>query len=262
MSTIIEQYEIPCKFPITREFVVGLELEIETVYSIKYESLEEEYAIAVIEDGSLRNGGYEFLIPPSNIETALNLFDLIHSQAYCRYREGAFSNRTSIHVHVNCLFSTETEVKNLLLLYSIFEPLFFSFVGQERKNNIHCVPLGYTHMSQRFPLRLFHLCTGNSWHKYTAFNLLPLTKLGTVEFRHMEGHNNRERLAAWLHMIKVLWDNAHNPATIFSEETLKQTDWLANIEKELLIPEVIKNMKEPISFELNRNLIDVKLGFM
>jgi hypothetical protein len=43
------------------------------------------------------------------------------------------------------------------------------------------------------------------WHKYTAFNLLPLIKQGSVEFRHLQGTDDEVLLNQWLSCLENLW---------------------------------------------------------
>jgi hypothetical protein len=44
----------------------------------------------------------------------------------------------------------------------------------------------------------------NNWHKYTALNLLPIGRLGSVEFRHMPGTFNIQQIVNWIDLICCL----------------------------------------------------------
>ena len=122
-------------------FVAGAELEIERLLDIKMSLLEKDN-ISVIQDGSLRANGREFLLPPLYKHKLVDAFNKVHAAiTLSNDGEGPFSSRTSIHVHMNCLDWPLPRVKTLLLIYSIFEPLAFAYVGSARRNNIHCVPL-------------------------------------------------------------------------------------------------------------------------
>ena len=123
------------------KFVAGAELEIENIRL--YNPIK---GIKVVEDGSLRNFGKEFLLPPRERQDLAHLFDLVHEDISIYHRDKKFSARTSTHVHVNVIGCSKYMIKSLLYLYAIFEPLAFAFVGDRRKNNIHCVPLYMTYM--------------------------------------------------------------------------------------------------------------------
>jgi hypothetical protein len=137
-----------------------------------------------------------------DISDAIKLFNEVHSRF--DYGPDKFSERTSIHVHVNCLPLTSQEVRNIVLVYAIFEEVFFKLVHPKRRHNIHCVPLTETFLPNNYKHSLLSLVA--RWHKYTALNLLPLKRYGTIEFRHMHGHDDPELLSEWLSAIRGLFD--------------------------------------------------------
>lgn len=240
----------------TTDFVAGAELEIEAVLDYSHSFMEDNSIVAET-DGSLRNNGREFLLPPSYKDDLVALFKGVHGAI--DLGDDPFSVRTSTHVHVNCMNSNENQVKTLLFLYAIFEPLAFAYVGEERKNNIHCMPLWSTHMPNYYGSSLDSVV--ERWHKYTAFNLLPLRDLGTVEFRHLGGTANPERFAAWLDFIKTLWDNAQKVDRV-TKTHLTDIQWLRDIQAQLLTPVFVANCLERPQFILEDNLLDVKLAFI
>ena len=259
MTTPYSYYDLPMGYLHSNghkdptRFLVGMELEIESLTEIK---LPSNSPIQVVEDHSLRNGGREFLIPPSTPEKAMDYFKQIHGK-WITYRKDAFSERTSIHIHVNCMMMEEETIRGFLYLYSIFEPVFFNYAGESRKYNIHCVPLGMTSMPSIYKQQLWDiLCT---WHKYTAFNMLPLKTLGTIEFRHLSGTNDVSYVAYWLRMINTLWMAAKQ-----LESTSMALDlfFLKGVELDLLTPEYFSLTKDKNEFVLEQNLIDVKLAFI
>ena len=257
---IVDDYDLDPSFIKSKAkdpygFCAGAELEIESCKDWSGAFLKE-HGIVKIEDGSLRNNGFEFLLPPSNSEDLIYLFEKFHHQL--EVGENAFSFRTSTHVHVNMMFQTQEQCKSLLFLYSIFEPLAFSFVGSDRKSNIHCVPLNSTHMPSLYKRNLVDL--RERWSKYTALNLIPLAELGTMEFRHLGGTGDVERFAAWIHFLERLWKEAMALGT-FPRNLLLDLKYLQGVQDKLLTPEFRKNCLEPIDFELEQNLMDVKLAF-
>jgi hypothetical protein len=153
------------------------------------------------EDGSLRNGGKEFVLHPLNMAEALSTFKEVHKRLEC-YPDLKFSERTSIHVHVNmCPYEVE-QVKNIVLWYALLEQFFFMQVDPARRNNIHCVALTDTYLPIHYFKSLGDL--RQRWHKYTALNIKPLTQYGTIEFRHSEGHEDPIKLENWLKVLDNL----------------------------------------------------------
>lgn len=186
------------------DFLCGCEFEIE---SVKTQISHDE--IQVVEDHSLRNYGYEYKTVPSTFKRTLELFDYVHKNL--KLGPDPFSHRTSIHVHVNVRNLPVNTVRQLVLTYSLLEPLFFNFVGPEREHNIFCVPLSFTTLPSVYKKDIVYM--HSNWHKYTAFNILPLgfgknsdVGLGTIEFRHLYGTADRKVFETWLTALKQLYD--------------------------------------------------------
>jgi len=238
-------------------FVAGAELEIESVEDYN-RSFLDDHSIVAEEDGSLRNSGKEFLLPPSKKNDLTKLFRAFHSDCV-QVGPEPFTIRTSTHIHVNMMTSTDVQVRNLLLLYAIFEPLAFAYCGENRKQNIHCVPLNMTHMPILYKNGLQVII--NKWHKYTAFNLIPLVDKGTIEFRHLYGTSSTVKFEAWLNFIETLWTTAHN-MDMFGVEILLDLTFLKEVEKKLLTPVFVANCAYHPEFVLEDNLLDVKLAFI
>jgi hypothetical protein len=235
-------------------FVAGLECEIESVQN------HRNYGIFnATEDGSLRNYGCEFISLPAEKTTLLTEFKNLHAHLEFYNRPDAFSPRTSTHVHVNCRSLDVSHVKNLTLLYALFEEFFFAMVDQTRRTNIHCVPLSETFLSQNYRHDLSYQI--NRWHKYTALNLLPLTKLGTVEFRHLQGTDDSNLLEDWLTTLENLWrlsqEVVMDAASLGNEQVIN--DWFyalfSHSKRVMALAPCLSNM-------IKNSLIDVKLSLV
>jgi hypothetical protein len=202
---IREFYPVLDHYGITsnKEFLCGCEFEIEDVKDYK----NIPTTIDVTNDSSLRNNGKEFKTPPQPIDLAVETFKQLHSSL--KVGKQPFSERTSIHVHVNVRELDLVQARQLVLLYALYEPLFFDFVGNIRKNSIFCVPLNYTYLPSVYKLDIKGL--KEKWHKYTAFNIIPMGPspdhqgFGTVEFRHLYGTNDAYVFETWLKAIKELY---------------------------------------------------------
>lgn len=201
---LFEQYQGINENLLERNFLCGVEYEIEDIKS----EFKHRPNVTVEVDHSLRNGGLEFKTGPHSFERALDLFDEVHDNLNLGPK--AYTDRTSIHVHVNMLGLDLEEIKQFVLCYALFEPLFFEFVGPVRKGSIFCVPLNYTYLPSIYSKPVPVLC--RQWHKYTAFNLCSLEgtqegskPLGTIEFRHLYGTGDKQIFETWLTAIKELY---------------------------------------------------------
>jgi len=194
---------------------VGIEIEVEGVFRTSNVSrVGNKYIWRNIEDGSLRNNGREFVsIPIKGVEipTFLNTFytTLNRDEDCSNYQ---FSDRTSIHVHVNYRDQTVEQLSNLILTYLTVEPFLYDFVGGDRKYNIYCVPITQSNLIFNLSRYFRDYERGNastvhhltSWMKYTGFNLLTLQTYGTVEFRHLVGTDDQEHVEKWIKMLMAL----------------------------------------------------------
>lgn len=186
-------------FPITGN-CFGIELEIEN-FEVNGKLPENWY---MKEDGSLRNGGREFVsdpLPFAEVEKNLTtIFSLL------KLYEDSYSERTSIHVHCNVRDLTTDNIASMTLLYLVFEGIFFAYVDKSRRKNIFCVSLNQFQAADYLSSCFYkpNMENGLHWEKYSAFNLLPLQNLGTVEFRHMQGNNNVPYIMSWIEAINQL----------------------------------------------------------
>ncbi len=221
----------------------GIEYEVEGVRGVfldtRQSPLVEELKLSqhchVTSDNSLKWLGNEIITNPGTIneqqliykslflgvdgnrptKPAISLFppDLKTNPTYTN-----FSFRTSTHVHVNVLSLTEEQLKTLIYAYVILEPVFFNYVDPLRKSNIHCVPLADTSVLVNLKNRSV-LKVAKMWHKYTAFNLLPIHKQGTIEFRHLQGVGlDPSLLRGWLRLIEMLYNLSLEPH--FTSQTI------------------------------------------
>lgn len=205
MSKIGAMLGISEKSPAMHYRLFGLELEMEG-----YSSLDSKIANlkSVVEDNSLRNNGREFISEPIKFNDACKFFsDVMHTKAVAWYDlDKRCTERGSIHVHVNVMNLEPWQVFNILRLYCLLEVGFFSAVADHRQNNIYCVPLSATNLPSRLCLiddDIYDL--SEKWHKYTALNAKPVTKLGTIEFRHLQATDSTADFLNWLDIIEKLF---------------------------------------------------------
>lgn len=169
-----------------RRGTFGLELEMEG-RDLPLLRLHPHWKVT--EEGSLRNGGVEYVtkspIREQNISPYINeLYDLIKAEGG-RIVPRAY--RASTHIHYNCTAVPFVEILGIITVYTALEPLFLALCGEHRNGNLFCASsydCGDLH--QFLATALPNLVTHNMWMergKYAALNTDPLTRLGSIEFR-------------------------------------------------------------------------------
>jgi len=235
-------------------FIAGIECEIESV-----EPDQSFDNFTSTHDGSLRNDGIEFISRPLDRGVLLNSFRNLHANIQLYEPEQAFSSRTSTHVHVNCRTLTPDQTKQLVLFYALFEDFFFAMVNKDRRGNIHCVPLTETFLPNIYKYDLTRYI--QSWHKYTALNVLPLGKLGSIEFRHLQGTRDDQLLGEWLLTLDNLWhlsQREHITAETLADEAKLKQWWLslfAHSPRIMALEPAFNNV-------IQNSLLDVKFAFV
>lgn len=219
------------------ELLVGAELEIEELHEGQgwYIDLAGQ-AWTVVEDGSLRPRGraWEFVSRPMPMGQLLPELKLLLGKL--RTSEKNYSDRTSVHVHTNVQDYTQEQLASLCLVYTCVEDVLFRFVnhhgvdtkqhpeGMCRDTNLYCVPWTQCRMNMQLIERLIFNPgeVPRSWQKYSALNLIPVQEQGTVEWRHMHGTADLEKLTMWFNLIGNIMAFAKN--TKFEEvvQTLKR----------------------------------------
>jgi hypothetical protein len=116
-----------------------------------------------------------------------------------------FSNRTSIHVHVNVTDLTVSEWFTFLFLWVVYEDAFINFCGNERKGNLFCLSSrdaeGLMFALEEFAFNgVIHNL--NDEVRYSAVNTAATNKYGSVEFRSMRGTMDLGILGAWLDALR------------------------------------------------------------
>lgn len=255
MATIADLW-LRSDHPLNKQniFIAGIECEIECIGSKKNTGI-----FRATEDGSLRNDGVEYISEPTTRPNLVHEFRNLHATIDNYDRSKCFSPRTSTHVHVNCRPFTMEQVKNLVLLYALFEEFFFTMVSKDRRHNIHCVPLTETFLPNLYRRDLGSMVEG--WHKYTAFNLLPLVKQGSVEFRHLQGTDDPVLLDQWLTCLEQLWLLARD--TTVTAEALTDTSLLQRWWQSIFdhCPQIMA-LNPAFPTMIANPLMDVKFAFL
>ena len=122
-----------------------------------------------------------------------------------------FSNRTSIHVHVNVSDMEVKEWFTFLFLWVLYEDALIHFCGEERKGNLFCLSSrdaeGLLFKLEEFA-RDGQIYEFNDNYRYSAVNTTASVKYGSLEFRSMRGTLDIEVLNKWLSTLYCLRQKA------------------------------------------------------
>lgn len=231
--------KIPVRGP---TMYVGVEIELEEVV-LKH---LPPSSFSAKNDGSLKLHGKEFVTVPIRLCYLEHELNRVFSSLS---RPPLISPRCSTHIHLNVRDMTQDELYRFILLYLIFEKPLFSFSGG-RDNNIFCTPLS-SHLNMVIDNVRYLLYDGGvksmDWKKYLALNLCPIWgseeegsgRLGTVEFRHMGGTTDVEKILNWISLIVSLKISAKK----FSNDILLEHIWTMNTTSAYnwLVTEVFKD---------------------
>lgn len=221
LAEMAKQYETEDKlhenkYPThTDNYIFGIEVEVEGVPEPHVNALHRSFW-NITGDGSLRNAGVEFVSVPlrmSQIEKALTQLNKSLPTT------ASFSERTSVHVHMNVRDLNIHQISSLVLLYTAVENILFNWIGHDRDTNVFCTKLIETNYAKHFNEINDDLGTAvGNWNKYTALNLVPIHDKGTVEFRQMYGTTDIPTLMKWVNMLACLKTAAkkHETQVIFN----------------------------------------------
>jgi len=207
---------------------IGLEFEVEGIqpHLDSYRASLQNPVLAlwaVEQDGSLRNGGVEFISSPlvgENIDYALHELETVFSILEGKYnRPPKASVRTSIHIHADV---SEWGIRDVYLctaLYALFEPLFFSLQPLERILNPYCWEITDILPEQLGVHKEF---------KYCALNLAPIERQFSIEFRHGAFSTDMRVNRRWIQVVckfmKFVEENRENLQKII-EDTILYEDY-------------------------------------
>lgn len=168
------------------------------------------------QDGSLRAVGdhlpQEYVLKKplgvEEVEKALNYLDRKLKEAGSEIQ---LSNRTSVHVHVNCQKLTFRQVYTYILLYMIFEEVLIDWAGPERAGNLFCLRA----KDSEYYIQMLEsvLKTGKfaAWKedlRYSACNVASMIKFGSLEFRALKGTVDMKMIMTWVEMLVHLLEES------------------------------------------------------
>ena len=201
---------------------VGLEIEVEGVNlpyppnakgASKPVRMPKSKFWSYVHDGSLRgeenaeyvlNAPIDFKIVPKAVDELWGIFKEHGSQ----FTE---SNRTSVHVHLNCQEFHLNRLAAFTALYFTLEELLTDWCGEHRVGNLFCLRAkdapGIVAHLKSFLIRDGSYELRDNLH-YSGLNIHALTKFGSIEVRSLRGVDNPQTLLDWIAMLKRIYDKS------------------------------------------------------
>ena len=199
--------------------LVGVEVELEGLYSMDSEVYDDLMNWNTIEDGSLRDSGYEFVLRKPKkgqrlIEALEELEKFIQGHSEESGDVPKTSRRTSMHVHIDCRNLTGEQVVNFYMLFTILERTFFRVYGGDdggssrinsnytspsfRSNKASTLSRMMTESQGAFSEAVRHSS------KYSALSLRTLSGIGTVEARLHRAVWKKDEMLLWINTLLLL----------------------------------------------------------
>ena len=206
---------------------VGLELEIEgrnlptdaILAGISSSKLNRNWLSIV--DGSLRNGGREFVLDgPIYTSELRQMVDGLYERIALNRGVVDNTNRCSTHVHVNVSDLKVNQINSAIMLWVTFQTCLIRWQGIERVANHFCLSTRDEEsmleawadylMNGRYPERGYRDNV-----KYTALNIIPIWTQGSLEFRVGGPPDNPDKVVWWAKIcnaiVRYAAENYQNP---------------------------------------------------
>lgn len=193
------------KSPVKGE--VGLEIEVEGRRLLHDEDVPEPWVYHV--DHSLRGENAEYVLDKpisfKEVPKALKtLWDALNSNKAVLKD----SNRTSVHVHLNCQqFHLNRLASFLGLIFSLEEPL-TEWCGEHRVGNLFCLRAidapGIISAFRNFIQNNGQTSVGE-YLRYAAVNPHALLRFGSLEIRTLKGCSDPKIIEEWVSILERLY---------------------------------------------------------
>lgn len=202
--------------PTTKD--VGIEIEVEGKNFIYHEEVPNPWKY--VEDHSLRgeeNAEY-VLKKPIGFSEVPKALDLLFGKLSEKGATFDDSNRTSVHVHLNCQKFYLNNLASFFAAWYAVEEVLTEWCGEYRVGNLFC--LRAVDASALVTYAKKFLSSDGAYPfsemlRYGALNPFALHKYGSLEVRTLQGCHEAKPIADWVAMLARL----HNQATEFKNPT-------------------------------------------
>lgn len=247
---------------IDEKTIIGIEVEVENVGREPLPEFGGAFTgfWRTEADNSLRNNGIEFISVPIKGDQIRRAVGMIAGLP----KSVQFSPRTSVHIHMNIRDLTPEEIAKIVMVYMCLEKLLFRFAGEFREQNNFSVPLYNLRWIDKLVTELMAFNKGNlkalqsQEMRYSALNFEPMFGQGSIEFRHLGGTNNPQRMFTWINILFAIKQYAvlhdyetlrHNLVELNSNSHYRQfaTDVLGRFFNEIETPTPDKDIEKGVT---------------
>lgn len=187
---------------------IGVEFEFEKVNTFLPEDQAWTRYWTIKRDGSLHDAGMEFVFAqPWFGADAVNAIKFLTEHAKAKKYKATI--RTGLHVHIDCRDMNLDELARLCTLYALFERAIYRYVGNNRDENVFCLPW---YKADAVSLIANNIVSDNQFRslkdrasdlaeeKYGGLNLDSLARFGSVEFRHALTTTDFDWIIRWINI--------------------------------------------------------------
>lgn len=188
---------------------VGIEIEVEGENLPKADQTPEPWGYHI--DHSLRgkeNGEYvlnfpiDFNMVPEALKNLWDVFDKMGS----KFDD---SNRTSVHVHLNCQTFHMNRLTSFLAAWFSLEEILVEWCGEHRVGNLFCLRAvdapAIINCIRKFIRTDGQYPIGEIFH-YAGMNPHALHKYGSLEVRTLRGCSDPKIIENWIGILERLYD--------------------------------------------------------
>lgn len=167
-------------------------------------------------DGSLRapvgGSAYEYVtvgaIPYADVDAVLAELKTAMAKA-----KPQWSNRTSVHIHVNVSDMSFRDTINFMALYTTFEDILTEYAGGlKRSGNLFCVRAVDAEENIDTIVRSIRDQAIDAFYDdnlhYAGMNVNSITQRGSIEFRAMAGNLDTKFIKSWIDALYGLREKA------------------------------------------------------
>lgn len=187
---------------------LGVEFEFEGVGLHRLELLKEGWTKywQAKPDRSLHDQGMEYVFadPLWGIDAVTAVEKLCEWAASKKFKA---SMRTGLHVHVDVRDMDHDQLARLNILYALFERAVYRLAGNNRDNNVFCLPwykadhmVGHVSKINTPNTDIRSASEALANEKYGGLNLDTLARFGSVEFRHALATTDAEWVIRWINV--------------------------------------------------------------
>lgn len=220
---------------------------------------------SVLEDHSLRNGMEYITKTPVSPK-----YFKANSWPYFKKRIGTkspieMSYRCSTHIHLSAHALYVYQAIMMAVMYYIYEDVLTPVYGDNRRGNLFCV--GANNAQEHTVGELIRLLKSDGMRsllkflsdrgtKYSAVNLQTLMRLGTVEFRAMEGTVDEDRVFLWIDILTAIREFCLNttpeqmPRVLDDLSATGAIEFTRRVFGEAVTDKLMANYNDPGEFEM------------